>query len=144
MTSLVPDAYQKTLQKHKTVRSVAFNTSISIHVSNVPMSPCLSHQMTDLTKAPGNTMSLFFQGIGYNVVRPSFVLRHVDKQLPQPSCHFVSPATYCTENQNMCHQRVHLHFCLDIPTFSSSRSTTPCMWELPPVTTPPAMLSNVS
>lgn len=114
------------------------------YTSDVPMSPSLSHQMTDLTKAPGNTMSLFFQGIGYNVVRPSFVLQHVDKQLPQPNCHFVSPATYCTENQNMCHQRVHLHFCLDIPTFSSSRSTTPCMWELPPVTTPPAMLSNVS
>lgn len=77
---------------------------IAICVSNVPI--LLGH-CADHTIRQTSQKYLEIQCHVYSTVLGvdlHLLLWHVDQQLSQPSCHFVSPATYCTENQNMCHQ----------------------------------------
>lgn len=116
--------------------------SMCTQCSHLVMALCWSHQRTDLTKAPGNTMSRLFHSTER---RPSFVTAARGPAATPAklslclSCHllywkpkYVSPT------------HMHFHLCLEIPNFSSSRSATACIQELPAVTTPSAMLSSVS
>lgn len=83
--------------------------------------------------------------LGVDVVQPSFVTAARGQAATSAklslclSCHLLY-----WKSKHVSPTRVCLHCSLEIPTFSSSGSTTVHVWELPAVTTPPAMLPSVS